>query len=161
MNCICVNKDFTYATDGHIAVRHVTSELFPEEFISSLSNDTILIPAQVIHVIRKRRTFRVSLTDDKTQIRIHQENGITVLCDLLCDVKYPDVGSLIPAKKDCLPIDNISFNVEYLGHLIKGIGCSHPTIKMYFYGPTKAILVESEYGYRSAVGIIMPCDFNN
>ena len=162
LNCVCVNKEFTYATNANILVRHKSSEIFEEDFISSLPDKEILIPATAISIICKKSTLKISLTDDKQQIKLHQVDGSIIFYNLYDDgCVYPNCEKIIPDENKYCSIDKIAINAKLLFYLSEGLGCNVPIMKMYFYGPSKAILVKSEYcDYVGAIGIIMPCMIN-
>ena len=69
-----VDKDFTIATNAHIIVKHKTSELFKDDFVSSLPENGIMIHANAIKLICKSSTIKISLSDDKNNIQLHQKD---------------------------------------------------------------------------------------
>ena len=155
-----VNKDFTFASDTHVLVRHKTSEIFKDDFIASLPENGIMIPRRAIALMVKTAIIRVSLTDDKKSIQLHQLDGsiITYKC---ADMNYPDANSIIPDLKDIKPVDKIGLSSTLLDRLADGLGCDIPILHLNFFGQDKAIYVTSPHSdYEGAIGIIMPVNIN-
>lgn len=161
MSYVCVKKDFTFATDGHVLVRHVTSEIFKEEFVSSLPDDPIMIPSKAIFLMCQKATVKVSLTDDKKQIQLHRLDGSVITYKLRDDCRYPDTNSVIPDPKNTKPISKIGLSSTLLSRLTDGLGCDIPILHMSFFDDHSAIYVTSPHTfYEGAVGIIMPVNIN-
>lgn len=161
MECICIGKEFTFASNGHILVRHKTSELFKDEFIASLPEESIMVHKRAVKLICERATVKISLTDDKKQIQIHRLDGSVILYKLYTDRAYPDANKIIPDLKDIKPIDKLGINSNYLDRLSDGMGCDIPILNLNFFDQSKVIYVTSHHtDYEDAVGIIMPVIIN-
>jgi hypothetical protein len=157
LNCAFVGKEFTFASDAHILVRHKTTEVFKEDFIATLPESGIMIPRKALALICKKATFKIALTDDKKQIQLHQEDG-SVITYNLASGNYPDANSIIPDPKNGKAVDKIGINADILLRLAQGMGCDHPVLELQFFDITKAVRVTSKHSdYFDVVGIIMPC----
>lgn len=160
MQCIQVGKEFTFASDAHILVRHKTSEIFKDEFVQTLPENPILIPRKAIYLVCQKATIKVSLSDDKTSFQIHRTDG-SLISYKLVNESYPNANSIIPDRKNCKPLKEIGINASLLERLTEGMGCNIPIVHMYFFDIHQAIYVTSEYtDYQSATGIIMPTNIN-
>jgi hypothetical protein len=157
MNHVKIEKEFTFATDAHILVRHRTSEIFNEEFVLSLPDEGIMIPYNAIVLMCKKSTVKISLTKDKKYIELHQLDGSFMTYKCYDDSNYPDANSIIPDIKDCKPLEKIGINTSLLNRLSDAMGCSIPILHLHFFNPHKAILVTTPHShYQFAIGIIMP-----
>ena len=161
MQCICVGKEFTFASDAHILVRHRTSEIFKEDFVASLPDQSIMIPRKAIFLICQKATVKISLTDDKKQIQLHRLDESVIIYKLYNDRSYPDANSIIPDPKDLKPISKIGINTDLLSRLTDGLGCDMPILHLSFFDDHKAIYVTTPHSdYELAIGIIMPVNIN-
>jgi len=162
MSCICVNKEFTFASDAHILVRHRTSEIFGDDFVASLPESSILINRKAIFLICQKATEKVSLSDDKKMIQLHRKDESVISFKLFTDGTYPDANKIIPDPKNMKLVDEIGINSNLLDRLSGGLGCDVPIIRIRFFDKTHAMHVTSNYtDYASAVGIIMPVMIND
>ena len=160
MACVCVGKEFTFASDAHILVRHKTSEIFKDYFVNSLPEHSILIPSKAVALICKTATAKVSLTEDKKQIQLHQMDGSVIIYRLF-EGSYPDANSIIPDPKNLMPINEISISSHLLSVLTDAMDCPISILHLRFFSKTQAIYVTSTYSnYHSVVGIIMPTMIN-
>lgn len=163
MSHVCVDKEFTFASDAHILVRHKTSEIFEDDFVASLPKNQILINRKAVLLICQKATEKISLSDDKKMIQLHRKDESIISFKLYeSDKKYPDANKIIPNPKNMKPIDEIGIVSNLLDRLADGLGCYYPVLRMRFFDKMQAIYVTSTYtDYESAVGIIMPamiCD---
>jgi len=162
MQCVQVGKEFTFASDDHILVRHKTLEIFKPEFVESLPNEPIMIPGKAIYMTCQKATFKVSLSDDKKLFQLHRNDGSVISYKLFTDDNYPNANSIIPDPKDCKPLSKIGINSNLLDRLSDGLGCDIPILRLKFFADNKAIYVTSTHtDYESAVGIIMPVNIND
>jgi hypothetical protein len=162
MNCICVGKEFTFASDAHILVRHKTSEIFGKDFVASLPESPILISRKAVLLICQKATEKISLSDDKKMIQLHRKDESVISFKLFTDGTYPDANKIIPNPKDSKPVDKIGINSNLLDRLSDGLGCNIPMLRIKFFGKTNAMYVTStETDYVSAIGIIMPVMIND
>jgi hypothetical protein len=161
ISCVCVDKEYTFASDAHILVRHKTSEIFKDAFIESLPEGQILIPGKAIFFVCQKMTTGVSLSDDKKLFQIHRKDESVISFKLFTGT-YPKANNIIPDPKDMKPVDEIGINSGLLDRLSDGFGCDMPILRMRFFDKTKAIYVTSnQTEYKSAVGIIMPVMIND
>jgi hypothetical protein len=161
MECICIDKEFTFASDAHILVRHRTSEIFKDDFVESLPKQSIMVNRKAVKLICEKATVKISLTDDKKQIQLHRLDGSIISYKLYNDGNYPDANKIIPDLKDMKPVDKIGINSTLLDRLADGLGCSIPILHLNFFDQSHAIYVTSPYSdYEFAIGIIMPVNIN-
>lgn len=156
-----VEKDFTYATDAHIIVRHRTPELFPDYFLESLPEEGVLIHMKIIKNIREKRTTKVTLTDDKKMIELMRSDGLNLFFKLpaLSDYNFPQkINELFPQQSETTPLSVIAFNAGFLYKLSDGMAVTSNIVRLFLYDPTKAILVlpNGEGDFFGAIGLIMP-----
>jgi hypothetical protein len=162
MSCVCVDKEYTFASDVHILVRHKTSELFTDAFIESLPEGQILIPRKAIFLVCQKMTTEVSLSDDKKLFQIHRKDESIISFKLFTDGTYPNGNSVIPDLKDMKPVDEIGISSNLLDRLSDGLGCERPILRLRFFDKMRAIYVTSIFtDYGSAVGVIMPVIIND
>lgn len=161
MGCVRVEKEFTYATDAHIIVRHKTSEIFNPLFVETIPGEGINIPSRAIALMRKIATKNIALTDDKKQIQLFQVDDSIITYRLNTD-NYPKSESLWPDKKDCKPLAEIGLNAKKLNQLSEGLHSNFGILHLWFFEPTKAILCDTNGNgdYFSAIGLIMPVMMN-
>lgn len=161
MEHICIEKEFTFASDTHILVRHRTSEIFKEDFVTSLPEQSIMVHRRAVELICKKATVKIALTDDKTQIQLHQLDGSIISYKIYNDRSYPNANSIIPDLIDMKPVDKIGLNSTLLDRLSDGLGCSIPILHLNFFDQSHAIYVTSPHSdYEGAIGIIMPVNIN-
>jgi len=161
MEHICIDKEFTFASDGHILVRHMTSEIFEKNFIASLPAHSIMVHKKAVKLICEKATVKISLTDDKKQIQLHRLDGSIISYKLYIDRAYPDANKIIPDIKDIKPLDKVGINSNLLDRLSDGLGCDIPVLHLNFFDRSHAIYVTSPHSdYEDAVGIIMPVNIN-
>ena len=161
IQCVQIGKEFTFATDAHICVRHKTSELFDQKFMESLPDDPILVPWKAFAYVIQKATESVSLSDDKKSFQIHRKDGSIWSYRLFTDVSYVNANSVFPDPANGKPVEEIGLNSNLLDRLTDAMGCDIPIIRMKFYGDTNAILVTSKHtDYPSASGVIMPRAWN-
>jgi DNA polymerase III sliding clamp (beta) subunit (PCNA family) len=153
-----VEKEFTFATDAHVLVRHNTSELFDESFLLSIPEEGLMIPKRAISLMRKNVTTNISLSDDKKMIQLYQKDGSIISYRCSIQEKFPDANKLFPKKEDTKPLNEIVLSAYLLYNLAQAMGCETPILHLRFYEPTKAILVTPNQNsdYFSVIGIIMP-----
>jgi hypothetical protein len=162
MSCICVGKEFTFASDSHILVRHKTSEIFKADFVASLPENPILINRKAVFLICQKATEKVSLSDDKKMIQLHRKDESVISFKLFTDGTYPDANKIIPDPKDSKPVDKIGINSNLLDRLSDGLGCDVPVLRIRFFDKMHAMYVTStETDYVSAIAIIMPVMIND
>lgn len=160
MMCVQVDKEYTFASDAHILVRHRTSEIFKEDFIQSLPDTPILIPGRCFKFVCQKATTKVSLSDDKNHFHIHRADG-SIISYRLVNENYVNASSVIPDPKDCQPLKEIGINSLLLNRLSEGLGCDIPILKLMFFNQRKATYVTStQTDYILAVGVIMPCNID-
>jgi len=157
LSCIKITKKYTYASDAHIAVRHNSSELFPEDFIELLPEQGILLPRKSFQIMRKRETIGFKLSLDNKKIQLYQSDGSEIVYPLLDDANYPSVDHLIPEREKCTELKQIALNPKLLTTLSDALG-SAGILHLWFYGEAKAILCDCNGNgdYFGAIGIIMP-----
>lgn len=161
MSHVKIDKEFTFASDAHILVRHKTLEIFKEDFVSSLPEGGIMIPRKAVSILCQKSTSKISLTDDKKQVQLHQMDGSVIIYKCFFDQQYPDANRIIPDKKDCQKLSEIGLSAGLLKQLSDGMGCDIPILVLRFFGASKAILCTSNHtDYNSAIGIIMPVMIN-
>jgi hypothetical protein len=165
MEHIYVDKEFTFASNAHILVRHKTAELFSEEFIASLPDEAILIPRKAIYLTCQKLTKDVSLSDDKKMFQIHRTDESIISFKLPTDLRYPNANNVIPKIGESTTIKKIGIRSSFLSILTEAMGCD--IVKLLFFGEHKAIYVTesrnsvySELEYPSAIGVIMPVMLN-
>jgi DNA polymerase III sliding clamp (beta) subunit (PCNA family) len=157
-----VTKEFTYASDEHIAVKHRTLKLFNSEFVDSIPDNGILIPSKVIKIINTKKTISIVLTEDKKQIQLNQLDGSKISYKLFTDGNYPNVESVIPNNKDCTTLNEIAISASLLERLAQGMGANHSILHLKFFGASKVILcnTNNQGDYFGAIGVIMPVMIN-
>lgn len=161
MCCVCIGKEFTYASDAHILVRHKTSEIFKPEFVESLPEQPILVPGKCFKLVCQKSTTKVSLSDDKKYFQIHRLDSSVISYKLVSE-NYVNAESIIPNPKNSQPLKEIGINSNLLDRLSDGLGCDIPLLKLNFFDVRKAIYVTSKQtDYESAIGIIMPCNITD
>ena len=162
MSHIKVEPEFTFATDAHILVRHKTSEIFKKDFVASIPEEGILIPKKAIFLMCKKTTVKISLTEDKKQIQLHQIDGSVITYNLFFDGNYPNANLIIPDPKDCKPLVKVGLNSVLLSRLASGMNCNDPILNLLFFDQNKGVYATSPHSdYYSAVGIIMPVMIND
>lgn len=161
MQCVQVGKEFTFASDAHILVRHLTAEIFKPDFVESLPKEPILIPGKAFHLVCQKATVKVTLSDDKKLFQLHRLDESVISYKLFTDGNYPDANSIIPDPSKCKPLDEIGINSALLDRLSDGLGCDNPILHLRFFDKTQAIYVTSSHtDHESAVGVIMPVYIN-
>jgi hypothetical protein len=161
MSCVCVDKEYTFASDEHILVRHKPSELFKDAFIESLPEGQILIPRKAILLVCQKMTTEVSLSDDKKLFQIHRKDESIISFKLFTGGTYPKANNIILDPKDMEPLDEIGINSGLLDRLSDGLGCEIPILHLKFFDKSQSIYVTTEYGCDDAVGVIMPVKIND
>jgi len=157
-----VDKEFTIATNAHIIVKHKTSELFKDDFVDSLPENGIMIHANAIKLICKSSTVKISLSDDKNNIQLHQKDLSWISYNCQPGLPFPSTDSLFPELDKCQPLKEIALSANLLFNLAEGMGVRTKILHLYFYEPTKAILVKANNPdeYFSVIGLIMPVMIN-
>jgi hypothetical protein len=162
MEHICIDKEYTFASDAHILVRHRTSEIFEKVFVSSLPDTAIMIHKRAVALMCRKATVKISLTEDKKSVQLHQLDGSVIVYKLYTDRQYPNANSIIPDLKDIKALDKIGINPSLLLRLSEGLGCNMPILHLSFFDKQKSIYVTSPHSdYELAVGIIMPIAIND
>jgi len=157
MMCVKVEREFTFASDAHICVRHQTSSIFKEEFIKQIPEAGIMIPRKAIYLICQKATVKISLTDDKKQIQLHRTDESVISFKLYSDRAYPNANSIYPDMKDCKELSKIGINTGLLLRLSQSMGCDIPIVKLHFFADNLAIIVTSNHSdYDNVTGLIMP-----
>jgi hypothetical protein len=155
---INVTKDFIYATNAHIIVRHKTQEVFKDIFIETIPDKGMLIPANAWKLARNKKTVRIALTDDKLKIELYQEDSSIITYGLGNHLTFIDCESVMPKKEECSELKEIGLTPRILNLLSESMECS--TLKIQFYGAAKAMLClpnQSLNTYFGVIGICMPC----
>jgi hypothetical protein len=156
-----IGKEYIFAFDAHILVRHKTSEIFKDEFIESLPENPILVPGIAIKLVCQKATVKVSLSEDKKAFQIHRIDDYVISYKLRNDISYPNANSIIPDLKDCQPLSEIGINANLLDRLSDGMGCSIPILHLHFFDVHKQIICTTNYSdYESVLGLIMPTMIN-
>ena len=156
-NCVKVTKESTFATEAHIIVWHKTSEIFKDDFIQSLPDQGILIPANAIKTLRKPSSVKITLSDDKSRVIIQQKDGSEITYPCKNDLSYPECESLFKEPEEKQSIIKIGINADLLNRLAQAMCGTFVSIRLYFYQENKAIIVKQTTGdYYSAKGLIMP-----
>jgi hypothetical protein len=156
-----IEKEFTFATDAHIIVRHNTEEIFKKEFFDSIPDSGIAIHWKLIKRIREIQTTKIKLSEDKKMIELIRKDSFNMLFRLedVNDIKFPpNFNDFFTAKKELSQIDSIALNANLLCILAEGMGATSEIIKLEFKGQDKNIYVSLNSGgeYACALGIIMP-----
>lgn len=162
MECVCVGKEFTYASDAHILVRHKTSEIFDDKFVESLPENNVLIPRKAIYLMCQKLTTGVNLSDDKKSIILKRTDGSEISFKFFTDRSYVDAESVIPKDKNYDSVKRIGLSSNLLDRLADAMGCNQSLLQLYFYGETKSVIVKTNYSdYESVLGLIMPVMIND
>jgi hypothetical protein len=158
LNYVCVTKDYTFASDAHVLVRHKTNEIFKDDFCEVIPESGIMIHRNAFAIMRRKSTNRITLSEDKKTINLHQVDGSIIAYNCQPDYKSPAPGYSLPSIKECKPLDSIAVNANLLVRLAEGMGAPRGVLRMYFYEITKNILCDDnkEGNYFSAIGVIMP-----
>ena len=157
MECICVGKEYTYASDGHVLVRHNTTEIFKYDFTSSLPDESIMIHRKAIFLMCQKATEMVSLSSDKTKFQLHRLDSSIITYKLYTGGKYVNAESVIPNLKDIKPLKKIGLSALLMSRLADGLGCDIPILHLSFITDHTAVYATSPHtDYSGAIGIIMP-----
>lgn len=155
---INLTKDYVYATNAHIIVRHKTHEVFKDTFIETIPDNGVLIPANAWKLARNKKTTRIAFTEDKLKIELYQEDSSIITYGLGNHLNYVDCESVMPKKEDWTDLKEIGMTPRILNLLSDAMECS--TIKLQFYGANKAMLClpnQSSSTYFGVIGVCMPC----
>jgi len=157
-----VDKDFTIATNARIIVKHKTSELFKDDFVSLLPENGIMIHANAVKLICRQSTVNILLSDDKNYIQLYQKDTSMISYNCQPGLSFPGTNKLFPELDKCQPLKEIALSANLLFNLAEGMGIRTKILHLYFYGPTKAILIKANNPdeYFSAIGLIMPVMMN-
>jgi hypothetical protein len=160
-----VTKEFTYASDAHILVRHNTEEIFNPEFCKDIPEQGIYIPSYVLKMIPQSKVIRLLLISGATQIRLLRKD-YSLIFDLpkIDDMgKYPDADKLLDSDDPVKPLKEIALNPTLLHNLIQAMG-HNGTVRMKFKGADKNIICSPNTDacdYPSVKALIMPCLIND
>jgi len=179
MNCVLVTKEHIVASDAHILVRHITSEIFTENFIKGFPSDRFLIHGSAWQKLTEQQVLRFgwSATDPDcilveynskreyvTSIRVKHE-------DVGYISKYPDYSKVIPDPKKIAAFDQIPFRPDFLDRLFKAMATPYNRQNGCSLFPTNvneqnnvlhtAIIVRANsMDARNVLGLIMPVMYN-
>ena len=156
--CISVGKETIEATDAHVIVRHITREIFKDEFIESLPDSGIMIPRRAFVEMRKTTTLKSLLSEDKKRIVLQRKDESEISYPLYFGNPFPDSKNLWKEKTDCKALDKIAISSRLLNHIADAMGCESGILQMYFYHERQAIMVypNGDSDYSGARGMIMP-----
>lgn len=160
-----VTKEFTYASDRHILVRHRTEEIFNTEFCKDIPEQGVFIPYHVLKMIPQAKTIKVLLLNNATQIKLLRKdyNPIFDLPKIDDLGKYPDADKLLNSNDPTQPLEEIALNPALLHNLIQAMDPSS-TVRMKFKGANKNIICSPNTDapdYPSVKALIMPCPIND
>lgn len=156
--CISVGKESVEATDAHVIVRHITREIFKDEFIESLPDSGIMIPKRAFVEMRKSTTLKALLSEDKKRIILQRRDESEISYPLYFGNPFPDSKNLWKEKTECKALDKIAISSRLLSHIAESMGCESGILQMYFYHDHQAIMVypNGDSDYFGARGMIMP-----
>lgn len=157
MEHICIEKEFTFASDAHILVRHKTEEIFDEYFFKSLPDHAILVHKNAVFLMCQKATLKIELSADKKLIQLFRKDRSIISFKIPDDLKYPNANSVIPDLKDIKPLKQIKFRYDFLHRLGDALGSDLQILKLSFISDSKSIHVTAAANdYESAIGLIMP-----
>jgi hypothetical protein len=157
-----VKKDFTYATDSHVLIKHLTSKLFDEEFIKSLPNQGIGLNHNILKAICNKNIYNVAFESQdiiflvSKDARLYPEMQF-ILPDII-SIRFPDYNKVLFDEENAQPLKRITINPGLLYKAVMAIDPEWPYLNMYFQTDEKAILIKPKIcsDYFGAVGVIMP-----
>lgn len=160
-----VTKEFTYASDAHILVRHRTEEIFNPEFCKDIPEQGVYIPSYVLKMIHQSKVIGLLLINNATQIKLlRKDYNLTFDLPKADDLgKYPDADKLINGNDPVQPLEEIALSPTLLHNLIQAIDHSS-TVRMKFKGANKNIICSPNTDapdYPSVKALIMPCLIND
>ena len=156
-----VTKEFTYASDAHILVRHRTEEIFNPVFCKDIPEQGVYIPPYVLKMIHQSKVIGLLLINNATQIKlIRKDYNLTFDLPKADDLgKYPDADKLLNSDDPVQPLDEIALNPTLLHNLIQAMN-HNSIVRMKFKGANKNIICSpnvAESDYPSVKALIMPC----
>jgi len=157
-----ITKEDTVATNAYIILWHKTSEIFKEDFVESLPDNGIMIHINALRAICKTNTIKLSLTDNKEYIVLHQKDGSEIRYNCQPDNNYPEWKNLFNKSKNAKPISKIGIKPALLDCLCDAMDTYTRIVELEFTDERSGILVSQQVGnYLSAKGLIMPAMINN
>jgi len=155
-----VTKENTVATTAHILVKHKASDLFKDDFITSLPDNGIMIPINALRLICRKSTTGLLLSDDKQYIELMQKDGSVIRYNCQPGHEFPKYDHLFYKIEDCKPLSKIAVSAIKIYELAQAMDVDDCVLRFHFYGPTKAIIVIPNRSDKDVIGLIMPCMIN-
>ena len=155
---IWFHNGFSYATNGHVAVKIPTNEIFTNDDEACKLLDGKLIHLDIWRMMVFGKHCLVS-TDGfiKFALNSKQLPSLTVPFSPQNEMKMPNIDSVWMEKKDAQPLHRIGVNPTILKNATDALAIS--TADLYLQAENKAILVT----HRSTDGqaIVMPVMIND
>lgn len=157
-----VKKDFTYATDSHVLVRHETSKLFDDVFISKIPAEGVALNHHILKALCLRSVIRAELFRVEIVLHTKDKSKNPQMCFDLPRIeflKFPDFNKVLWNETDAKPLKQIIINPVLLHKACLAIDPELTYLKMYFQSEERSILIKPKLDsdYFGAVGVIMPC----
>jgi len=162
-----VKQDYTYATDAHVLVRHNTSSLFDDVFISHIRKEGIPLNYQILKAICLSSIVSVDLKDTLYSPGIitlkskddYRYPNLEFCLKFASMMKFPDFEKVLFKEENAKPLDKIRIKPELLHNAAMAMDPELPILGLYFQDITKSILIKPKLDsdYYGAVGVIMPC----
>jgi hypothetical protein len=157
-----VTKLYTYATNTHVMVRHITEKIFDESFVASLPEQGIALNSNILKAICRKDVENVELFGPVLILKSRDRSLYPELSFDLPDVasiKFPNHNSVMFTENLAKPISDICISARLYSDLMKAMDpYGVPFLKMYFRSQEGAILVKLKIDsdFYGADGLIMP-----
>lgn len=157
-----VKRDFTYATDAHVLVRHKTELLFDDVFISNIPDKGIMLNHNILKAICAKTIIQAELFGPVLILKTKDRSRFPELSFDLPDadyVKFPEYEKVLYTEEEAMPLKRILLNPELLHKAALAVDPELPFLHLYFKEESKAILIKPKISsdYFGAVGVVMPC----
>ncbi len=154
-----INDDYVFASNGALAIRHHTGDLFEKDFVKQLKGQSIYIHRSDWGLFLREQEYDTEML--KTSLKVdYYLNGITTieipyLSKLPDEITYPDVRSLFMNLPAVRKLDSIFFDAEYLKIAQE---CFHSNgLYTEFTNEDSAMILRPHGGcFSNSMGILMP-----
>jgi hypothetical protein len=162
---IKITKEFSYATDCHIAVKIPTAEI-----LGKLNVETeFYINGKEWAKFKFYNAENFGMYENQLTAYDKKGNRLGII-DVIkqenfqtkTGYKYPDVNGILPNESNKKAIENIGINAELYSKVTQAMGAE--SCKMTFFAENRGVMlkpVPAQYSQNNSIGIIMPIMITN
>ena len=156
-----LTREHIVVTDARMLVAHKTTSLFDEEFVASIPDKAILIPAVTLKEMNKKGvTYSLKAGEiPEMEFKLKNNSYSHKLEYDGVNNKFPNWEQVIPEKFEEEMGQIIAFNASLLNTIMQAINPDNEIVHLKSSGTLRAIGVfDSTNTYDGCRAILMPCD---